>query len=94
MKLSTVMENKPTKKETVSCLKEHIKTIWVSWVKEEIRRMELLESVSEFVRASCPEAVNLDVIESFKVWYEREFELQERRKKDKVATEAKTDAES
>lgn len=85
--LTTVMENKPNQKATETRLKEHIKTVWASWVKGMIGRSNLLESVAGFVRGSCPEAANLDVIKDFKVWYEREFELQKRRKAEGTLTQ-------
>lgn len=77
--LSRVMQGNPARERMEILLKDHIKSVWAQWVKGMIPRQRLLESVAKFVRASCPEAGDIDVIGEFKTWYEREFELQKRR---------------
>lgn len=77
--LSRVMQNKPDAAAAEQQLKDHIKKVWAQWVKSQITRPQLLDSVATFVCNTCPEAKNIDVIYEFKVWYEREFELQRQR---------------
>lgn len=74
--LARVMKNNPRSAQAEERLKAHIKRVWAQWVREEISRPQLLESVATFVRATGPETANLDVVRDFKVWYEREFEMQ------------------
>lgn len=74
--LARVMKNNPRSTQAEERLKAHIKRVWAQWVREEISRPQLLESVATFVRATGPETASLDVVRDFKVWYEREFEMQ------------------
>lgn len=73
------MQGKPNAETIEAQLKDHIKAVWAQWVKAQITRPQLLESVAMFVKKTCPEAANVDVIHEFKSWYEREFELQRQR---------------
>lgn len=73
------MVGKPDAEAIEAQLKDHIKAVWAQWVKAQITRPQLLESVATFVKKTCPEAANVDVIHEFKSWYEREFELQRQR---------------
>lgn len=77
--LSRIMQGNPQAAAKELQLKEHIKKVWAQWVKTQISRPQLLDSVATFVRNTCPEAERIDVIQEFKVWYEREFELQRQR---------------
>lgn len=73
------MTGKPQAPTVEQQLKDHIKKVWAQWVKSQITRPQLLDSVATFVCSTCEEAKNIDVIHEFKVWYEREFELQRQR---------------
>lgn len=77
--LSRVMNGNPARPQAEAQLREHIKTAWAKWVRGLISRQRLLDTVATFVKTSCPEAVQVDVVGEFKVWYEREFELQRQR---------------
>ena len=66
-------------KEIEDGLKAHIKNIWARWVRKDITRPQLLDSVNNFVRDNSPSSNNVDVIRDFKKWYEREYELQQQR---------------
>eukprot|EP00177_Eucheuma_denticulatum_P000850 GFKZ01001536.1.p1 GENE.GFKZ01001536.1~~GFKZ01001536.1.p1 ORF type:complete len:1055 (+),score=191.42 GFKZ01001536.1:322-3486(+) len=77
--LGRVMEGNPARRQAEVQLREHIKTAWAKWVRGLITRQRLLDSVATFVKSSCPEAAHVDVVGEFKVWYEREFELQRQR---------------
>lgn len=77
--LAKAMQDHPLKQQTEVRLREHIKGLWAQWVRGIIPRQKLLESVASFVRNSCPQAMGIDVIREFKIWYEHEFELQKAR---------------
>ena len=74
--LGHVMQGKPDAATTAARLKEHIKALWVQWIRHQISRLQLLRSVETFVKESCPEAANVNVLAEFMAWYEHEFERQ------------------
>ncbi|CAN8061852.1 unnamed protein product [Agarophyton chilense] len=77
--LKKIVEGLPYAAQVELRLREHIKAVWSQWVKGMITRPQLLQSVSNFVKQSTPNAKDVDVIRDFKAWYEHEYELQKQR---------------
>lgn len=70
------MKNKPGSVEAENRLGSHIDKEWARWVRGNITKLQILQSVGRFVRAVAPETSRIDALQDFKVWYEREYELQ------------------
>lgn len=74
--LGRVMNDMPGRAEMEERLKVHIKSYWAQWVRGTIVKQRLLDSVAAFVRASCPQAAAIDVVNDFRRWYQKQLEIQ------------------
>lgn len=75
--LANVMATHPLRQHTTARLQEQILFVWALWAKGLMSRHSLIVSLTAFVRGTCPEVINNNLVEEFKVRYSREFELQQ-----------------
>lgn len=86
--LTRIMCGNPEKSEKVALLKDFIKNIWAQWIRKQITRTQLLDSIVIFVCGSCSEAEGVDVVKEFNIWCQEVFKMQQRQKNANTCTSA------
>lgn len=74
-RFARIMEGDPLGPPLQARLKEQIKGVWIQWSRGIVTRPHLLESIAAFVKGGSPKASQVDVIQDFRVWYERQNKL-------------------
>lgn len=60
------------KVDGLRAVEDHIRMVWDKWKTQSITRKQLFHSIARYVRSSCHEAAELDVIDIFKRWLEQQ----------------------
>lgn len=76
--LPRIMIGNPEASRRSEELRQLLRKNWAAWVKKQITRSQLLDTVVNFVHESSPEAEEADVFREFQCWCRSELEKQEK----------------